>query len=261
MRKYFKIWKQLTNCAVSSYLSNRLDSFCYFLGKLVRFGFFLLLIISIFRFTNELAGYSKYEVILFFLTFNLVDVLAQAFFRGIYLFREDIRKGNFDYILTKPVNPLFYSLTRLTDILDIIFLLPIIILIIYTAFKLKIVLSILNISAYIFFVVLGVLIIVGIHIVSACITIWTVEGENFIWVYREAMTVGRFPPEILSSFMQFIFTFVMPVIIIVAFPVKAFLGILSLSWMLIALFYTFIFFMGSLWLWRISLKKYSSASS
>jgi len=259
--KYFKVWKQLSSCAISSYLSNRIDSLGYFIGKLIRFAFFIILIFSIFKYTNNLGGYSKYEIIMFFLTFNLMDVLAQVFFRGIYLFKDDVRLGNFDYIISKPINPLFYSLTRLTDILDMLFLIPIIGLIIYAVLKLHIILTLLNFLIYLFFIALGILIILGIHIFSACVTIWTMESENFIWFYREAMTIGRFPPKIYSNFVQIIFTYLMPIIVIVAFPTKALLGQANYSMMFIATVITIIFFNGSLFLWKISLKRYSSASS
>lgn len=259
--KYLKVWKQLANCAINSYFSNRINYVAFFIGKLIRFGFFLLLIISIFRFTKSLAGYSKYEVILFFLTFNLIDVLTQALFRGIYLFKRDVRTGNFDYIISKPINSLFYCLSRLVDIADIIFLIPIIALIIYTILKLSISITILNIIYYLIFIFLGLLITLSIHIVSASITIWTMESENFIWFYRESMAIGRFPPEIFSSSMQFIFTFIMPIIIIVAFPAKALLGILGWQSALVALIYSISFFILSLLIWKKSLKYYSSASS
>lgn len=261
MKKYFKIWRQLSLNAINSYLANRLSSVAFLIGKFVRFGFFLLLIISIFKFTNNWAGYSKYEVILFFLTFNLLDVLGQAFLRGIYLFKDDINRGHFDYIISKPVNSLFFSLSRLTDILDIIFLFPIILLIIYTVSKLPFAVMVTNVLAYLFFILISLLIILALHIISACITIFTKEGENFIWLYRESISVGRFPPEIFSPAMQFLFTFIMPVIVIVAFPAKALLGILSWQGAVFALIYALVFFSLSLLLWKISLKHYASASS
>lgn len=261
MKKYYKVWKQLSNCAISSYLSNRIDSFCYFAGKIIRFAFFLLLIFSIFKFTDTMAGYGKYEVILFFLSFNLMDTLAQAFFRGIYHFKNDVRKGNFDYVISKPVNPLFYSLARMTDILDIIFLLPIISLVVYTILKLSIAITLLNIILYLLFIALSMIIILGIHILSACTTIWTMESENFIWFYRESMTIGRFPPEIYSPAVQLIFTYIMPIIIIVAFPTKVLLGLLTFRAGVAAFFVAILFFIVSVSLWRISLKHYSSASS
>lgn len=261
IRKYFRVWKQLTSLAVGSYWSNRIDSAAYFAGKIVRFFFFLLLIVSLFAFTDDLAGYTKYEAILFFLTFNLLDVMSQALFRGIYAFRSDIQRGNFDFVLSKPVNPLFYSLGRLTDILDIIFLAPIIALLVYVMGKLPVLPGPAQVLHYLVLVLAGMVVILGIHIISAAVTIWKLESENFIWLYREAMTIGRFPPEVYSPTVRSLFTFAVPVILAVAFPVKAALRALDWKWSLFALFYAAGFFVCSLIAWKAALKAYSSASS
>jgi len=130
MRKYFNVWKQLSICAIGSYLSNRVNIVTYGIGKIIRFAFLLIFIFSLFRFTDTFAGYSHYQVILFFLTFNLIDTIAQALFRGIYTFKDDVRKGNFDYVLSKPIHPLFYALTKMTDIIDITLLIPLVALIV-----------------------------------------------------------------------------------------------------------------------------------
>lgn len=261
IKKYVRIWKQLSALAIGSYLSNRIDSITYFIGKTVRFGFFLLLIVSLFAFTDELAGYSQYEVILFFLTFNLVDVFAQALFRGIYAFRTDINRGNFDFILSKPVNPLFYSMSRLTDILDIIFLVPIVALIVYVMGKLPVPPGPPQVLLYVGLVLAGMVIVLAIHIISASVTIWKIESENFIWLYREAMTIGRFPPEVYSPAVRALFTFAVPIITAVAFPVKGVLQTLDWEWTLFTLLYAAAFFVFSLIVWKASLKAYSSASS
>ncbi|MBI4812129.1 ABC-2 family transporter protein [Candidatus Falkowbacteria bacterium] len=261
MSKYYKVLKQLITLASGSYLSSRLDSVAYFLGKIVRFTFFLIFILSLFKFTETFVGYSKYEAVLFFLTFNLADVLAQALFRGIYMFKNDVKLGNFDFVLSKPINPLFYSFMRLTDILDTIFLIPIVSLIIFTVIKLGVAISFNNVFLYILFLTFSQLIIMGIHVLAASLTIWATEAENFIWLYRESMTVGRFPPEIFPSALQWIFTLIIPVIIIVAFPAKALLGVLNWQWAVFALIYAIGFFAISLLVWKISLKHYSSASS
>lgn len=261
MSKYFRIWRQLSVNAASSYMSNRIEYGAFFLGKIIRFGFFILLILAIFNYTDSLAGYDKHQTLLFFLTFNLLDVTAQAFFRGIYLFKNDIKTGNFDYVLSKPVNSLFYSMSRLTDILDLIFLVPIIGLIIWV-FPLALPdLSFANVFSYFIFFTLGMIIVLSLHIFAAVITIISIENENVIWVYREAMAIGRFPPEIFSPTVQAFFTYVIPIIIICAFPVKAFLGILSVKMMVLAVVITLIFMLASLMLWKVALKRYSSASS
>ncbi len=261
LRKYFRIWKRLSLLAIGSFLSNRIDSGAYLAGKLVRFGFFLLLIVSLFSFTDTLAGYTKYEVILFFLTFNLIDVLSQALFRGIYAFRFDIQRGNFDFVLSKPVDPLFYCLCRMTDILDIIFLVPIIVLIAYVMGRLPVPVGPMQLLHYALLVLAGMTTILGIHIITAGITIWKLESENAIWLYREAMTLGRFPPEVYAPAVRAVFTFVLPVILAVAFPAKAALRLLDGKTTVFVLCYAACFFGASLLLWRASLRAYSSASS
>mgnify|MGYP001572754156 CR=1 FL=1 len=259
--KYVKIWRQLTVCSFSSTLSNRVDALSYLLGKIVRFAFFWLFISSLFHFTSTFAGYTKYEALLIYLTFNVIDVLAQIFLRGIYLFRHDVNSGAFDYTLAKPLSPLFYILSRLNDLLDIIFSLPIIALLIYVITKLPVSLTLPNILLYIFLVILGLSLVLSLHIISAAITIRTVESDHIIWFYRDALGLARLPTDILPDLLKIIFTYVLPVIVAVTFPTKALLGRLDLSSILLAIGLTLIFYSLSLHLWKSNLKKYSSASS
>ncbi len=105
--KYFRVWRRL---AVMSFLvqaESFVSSFGYLLGKFVRIGFFLFFLTSIFKHTDAIAGYSMEEIALFFITFNVVDIIAQLFFRGIYGVRSLIREGDFDYFLIQPTNILF----------------------------------------------------------------------------------------------------------------------------------------------------------
>lgn len=261
LKKYIKIYFQLVNCAFSSYLSNRLDSMGYFLGKIVRFTFFLILVISIFRFTDNLAGYSMYEVILFFLTFNLIDVGAQFLFRGVYFLKTDIIRGQFDYVLSKPVNKLFYAMSRLVDILDLISVFLIIGGIIYDVNLLMNKISVQDIILYISLVLNGMVLVFVIHAIIAALSVRFYEAENLIWLYRESMTLGRMPSEIYPDLIQVIFTFFMPVFIMIAFPVKQMLGVLDIRWALSAVLFTGFGVIFALWFWKNSLNHYSSASS
>ncbi|MFA5925679.1 MAG: ABC-2 family transporter protein [Parcubacteria group bacterium] len=261
MRKYLRVWKQLVILAFGSYISNRMEYGSYFLGKIVRFGFFLLMIVAIFSHTQNIVGYSKYQVIIFFLTAFFMDSLGQAFFRGIYLFRQDVQRANFDYVLVKPVNPLFLTLTRMTDLLDITLLAPLIVLIAYSLSKLGVLGNPAAVLGYLLFVAIGFVIVASLHIISAALTVWTMESEVFIWFYRTATFAALFPPEIFSHPIQLLFTFIIPIVIIVAVPAKAVLGMLTLKMVLIAFAVAFVFLFGSLLLWKASLKQYSSASS
>lgn len=261
MKRYFRIWKKLASCAIQSTLSNRLDSLGYLLGKLVRFGFFWLLIVSIFHHTTSIVGFSKYEVLLFYVTYNLMDVLPQIMFRGIYWFHNDVFYGNFDFTLIRPAKPLFYTMSRFVDLLDLLFLFPILGLFCYVIIKLSASLSFVNIFLYILFLIISLLIVAALHIIYAALIVRVLRAGDFIWFYRGAMSAGSFPPEVLPSLFRVFFTFVMPVVLIVAFPAKAMLGLLSFEWGLIGILYSILLFIFALWFWGKSLRFYSSASS
>lgn len=261
IKKYIKIYLQLVNCAFSSYLSNRIDSLGFFLGKIVRFVLFITLLVSIFRFTDNLAGYGIYETILFFLSFNFIDVGAQFLFRGVYFLKKDIIYGQFDYVLSKSVNKLFYTMSRLVDVLDLIFLLLIGAGIIYVFEKLGNKITFHGAMFLILLLVNSMVLIFAIHATIAALSIRYFESENLIWLYRESMTFGRMPPEIYSGTIQFIFTFLMPVFIMVAFPIKSMLGLLDIKMLIFAIFLSLIGVVFAIWLWENSLDYYSSASS
>src|SRR5688572_404016 len=125
MKKYLRIWCRLALMGFKIQTTHPLSSAGYLLGKLVRIAFFLVFLSAIFKHTNEVAGYSLEEVALFFLTFNLVDILAQLFFRGIYGIRALIREGDFDYFLIQPANVLYRIAFNTVDFLDVVTALPV----------------------------------------------------------------------------------------------------------------------------------------
>ncbi len=259
--KYWRVWIQLTKCSFGSYAAAVIDAITYFTGKVVRFTFFYLTISALFHYTKSFAGYTRYEALLFFITFYLVETVAQALFRGIYLFVRDVNNGNFDLTLVKPINPLFFSLTRKTDLLDTIIITPTVLLLIYTIYNLPSAVTMRDVMLYVALFSLGLVINTGIHIFAATASLWTLGGENVIWVYRRLILICNFPPDILPSIWQIFFIYIFPVFMMTAFPAKALLHLLHPIHYLLAVMVAAFFFGGSLVVWKLSLKHYASASS
>src|SRR5579859_6060803 len=88
-------------------LSYGLGSLGFLVGKIIRLTFFFAYIVAIFKHTDRLAGFSLAQTALFFLTFNIVDITAMVFFRGVYSARHVVEDGDLDYYLIQPVSPLF----------------------------------------------------------------------------------------------------------------------------------------------------------
>jgi len=257
---YLTTWLALTRQAFLVELTNRFSSLLFLVGKTVRFLMFLFILDLVVKKTQVLAGYTWAQAVFFYLTFNLIDITAQLFFRGIYHFRFKILSGEFDFFLLKPLNPLFLVLTSHTDLLDLITLIP---LLFYTTFFASRHFSPSPLQLVLFLLLFfnGLIIALAIHIIVAAVGILTLEVDHTIWVYRDLSKMARFPVEIYPFLLRQLLTFVVPIAVMINFPAKAFFGLLSPAGLLFAFLAAALLLFFSLRLWRFALTRYTSASS
>lgn len=260
IKKYLKVWLLFTINSFQTQLNVRWGLLLFLIAKILRFGMYILFIIILLDKTKVLAGYTLDQTILFFLTFNLVDMLSQLIFRDVYRFRGQIISGNFDFYLLKPVSPLFRSLFGGPDLLDFVTLIPLIFAIIFFINKLGL-LTLFGITGYLVMVLIGFSIALAFHILVLALAVVTTEIDNAIMLYRDIMAMGRMPIDIYREPIRGILTFIIPVGIMMSFPVKSLLGLLSPQLFLYSALFAGILFYLSLKAWKYSLKKYSSASS
>ena len=261
MKKYFRIWCRLAVMSFEVQTSHYLSSAGYLLGKFVRLGFFLVFLVAIFRHTRALAGYTLPEAALFFLTFNIVDILAQLLFRGVYGIRGLIREGDYDYFLIQPVNVLYRVAFNTVDFLDLITIIPVLAVTYHVARQIPGTMTASHVALYALLTVNGILIALAIHIAVAALAVLTQEMENTIWIYRDLMTLGRFPSDIYSARLQMVLTFVIPIAVIVSFPAKAYLGKLAFTSIFGAFLMSYIGLILSLKFWHFANRRYTSVSS
>lgn len=261
VRKYFVIWTRMASMSLQAQMTHRLGSFGFLLGKTIRLLFFFAFVAAVFNHTQSLAGYSLVEMALFFLTFNLVDIIAQVFFRGIYGARRTVAEGDFDFYLIQPCSPLFRMACSMIDFLDMVTLAPVLFLTGLVFHELP---PGLETSRYLLYGLLltnGVGISFAIHIFVAGLAVRTQELENAIWVYRDVMFMGKFPVDIYGAPARWALTCVIPIAVMCSFPAKALLGTLSTVWTLYALGLSAVLLASSLWFWRDCITHYTSSSS
>lgn len=258
--KYFKLWWIFTTNTTNLALQSRFGSIFFFLGKILRYFvlfYFLFLLTSK---KGNLAGFSLWQVVFFYATFNLVDTTAQFLLREVYRFRTYVVQGFFDYILTKPVNPLFRSLFGGSDALDIPVILLSVGFLVYSAFQVGPITSV-GVLLYLLLLINGLIIALAFHIVVLGIGILSTEVDNMIMLYRDITRMGQIPVDVYMAPVSFIITFILPVGIMMSFPVKALLGLLSWQLIAIAFLFSFLFLYSSLKFWKYALRQYQSASS
>jgi ABC-2 type transport system permease protein len=261
MRKLIQVWWRMAVMSLGQQMSYGLGSFGFLFGKLIRLFFFFAYIVAVFRHTSTLAGYSLAETVLFFLTFNVVDITAQVFFRGIYGARRAVQEGDLDFYLIQPCPPLLRLAASMVDVVDLVTLLPVLVLLALTLPGLPAGIGPLRVLAYAVLVFNGIVIALAMHIVVAALSVRTQELENTIWIYRDMMFLGRFPIDIYAGPLKLALTFLIPIGVMTSFPSKALLGLLAPAQMLYAVAVAAAAMTFSLWFWRDALARYTSVSS
>ncbi len=240
-------------------LSSRFGASLFLIGKTLRFVFFLIFLLTLFTQTQLLVSYTQSQMIFFFLTFNFIDTLTQLFFREVYRFRPMVVSGDFDLVLVKPISPLFRVLIGGADPLDLLMLIPYVGALLHVAIQLGI--TPVGVFLYLLLLVNAIAIASGFHIFVLALAILTTEIDHTIMIYRDLTSMGRVPVDIYHEPLRSIITFVIPVGVMMTFPAKALLGMLSLKFILVSCLIGAGFLALSLSMWKYSLSRYSSASS
>jgi ABC-2 type transport system permease protein len=246
--------------SLQAQLTYPLGSVGFLVGKLIRLLFFFAFVVAVFQHTESIAGYSLVQTALFFLTFNIVDMTAQVFFRGVYGARRVVTDGDFDFYLIQPCSPLFRMALTTVDFLDVVTILPVVVMI-GVVFKRLPDLAWINYAWYALLTLNGIGIAMAIHVLVAALAVRTQELENTIWIYRDVMFMGKFPIDIYGGAARWLLTLVVPIAVMVTFPAKALLGLLSPGWAAYALALDAALLALSAWFWRDSVARYTSSSS
>lgn len=261
LTRHIRIWRKAAALNFTILAVNRIDFVTFILAKILRMGFFFFFVISVFSPNSRVVGYSSQEAFLFFAFMNLIDMLLQLFYRGLTDHPRIVKNGDLDFILTKPVNPLFYCTFRIFDVLDLITLPVTFAIIGYGLWQWGGNIQFINTFLTTIFVVLGFIIALTLNIIIASLSFWTTEVTNAHWIYRDFVYVARFPPEVFPKLLQLIFTYLIPIFVIVSFPTKALLHRLSLFEIIWAFLITTITVISALAIWNKGIKHYTSASS
>lgn len=259
--RLIKIWLMVTSRAAQTQLLTSWAGILFLIGKILRFLLFFVFLFAVLGSAHTLAGYSREQVILFFLVFNIIDISVQFLFRGVYQFRPLVVSGEYDLDLLKPLPSFFRPLFGWADILDFITLIPLWIYFFSFIVHYQLFPSVLTIILFFILLLNSLIIAFGFNLLTCSVCVLTTEIDHLVWVYRDLTNMARFPTDIYSKGVQAILTFTIPVIILITVPAKALMGILSWQWVGLSFLISGLFLFASLRFWRYALSQYSSASS
>ena len=261
LKRYIGVWWKIAGAVAQEQLLTSWGGIAFLIGKLARFLLFFIFIASILTQSGELAGYTKAQVVAFFLIFNVIDSLTQLLFRGVYVFRQRVVSGAFDLDLLKPLPSYFRPLFGSTDILDVIFFFPLVLFTAYYISTNNIVTSPQDILIFALFLGVALVVAFSIHLFVAAMGVITTEIDHLIQVYRDFTNIARFPTAIYGQALQLFLTFVIPIVILITVPANALMGMLTPQLGIIAVAIATASFLFARMFWKFALARYTSASS
>ena len=222
IKRYWQVYKTLVFQRITKASLFRVN---FLLTNLMDVVYYLMAFLSIGLIYEKLpliAGWNR-EEFLFFVAFMLcIDNLAMIFsIENYWELSHAIKTGALDYVLLKPLSTtmnLFLRMTRPTCFFNI----PL------SFGSLIFFLDKLGIDWWIWpsvflCIFLGYILHFLISSSISCLMFWFIEGTSINFIRMELIQVGKYPEAIYPKTIRYIFTFLLPVLVMGSIPVKVFL--------------------------------------
>lgn len=262
LRSYIKVWLRLTTQQFQTQVANARGAAIIFLfGKIFRLLTAFALIYVVVGRAKLIVGYNLSEAIFILVLFNLSSTINQLFLRGVYLFRQKVVDGTFDFYLINPLNELFYSLFSYTDPIDLLTLIPYLGLTFWAWTNAGYAITLISVLLLFTILILSFLLATAWHILIISVGIKFLEVDNTIMLYRDLEKMAAFPIEIYGKMGSTFLTYAAPFALMATIPAKLIFGLLNPSILIIFIILAALQLKIALYIWRRALLTYSSASS
>ncbi len=231
--------------------------FLWFLGQIV-------FLEVIFGYVERIGDWTKWEVVLLVGTHQIISQVFQAFFyANLANLPELVRTGRLDFLLLQPVDTQFVVSTKQFGLDNLINALVGVAFVVFSLGKLGVVPTPAQVALYLVAIAFGVSVHYGILLALATASFWIVRAQGLIYGYYSFFNLGRYPDVIFRGWFKFVFSWIIPVIVVANVPARLLIRLAdSPGWLLLHLaLAALIVVTATRVLWKVALRRYSSASS
>jgi len=262
LRAYARVWWRLTKLQFEMQIANARAAAIFFIfAKLFRLATAFLFVYLVAGRAKALAGYNLEQAILILALFNLVSTLIQLFMRGVYIFRQKVVDGTFDFYLLNPLSELFYSLFSYTDPMDLLLIAPYTGIVFWAWQNAGYSITLANIGLVVVAIILMGFVAFAYHVFVISVGIRYLEVDNTIMLYRDLEKMAAFPIAIYGRYLSDFLTYIIPFALMATIPANIIFGLTNPSALWLYLLLAPLMVYLALRFWHASLESYSSASS
>jgi len=263
MNRYLSIYAMLWRNSLVREMTFKGNFLLWIVVELMWFALQLTFINVMFLHTESIAGWSKWQVVLLIGASHLIQQVFQAFFLiNCTHLSELIRTGKLDFLLMLPVNTRFIVSMRQVDFGAFVNAATSVGVMVFAANQLDLSPTWKQLLGFLVLAAVGVMIHYSLMFLLASISFWTVQAQGIVWAYYNLFNIARLPDAAFRGLFKVVFTFAIPMLLVSNVPVKLLAEKLASPFeMALLLGMSVICFGASELMWRISLGRYTSASS
>ncbi|MCP5523288.1 MAG: ABC-2 family transporter protein [Verrucomicrobiales bacterium] len=224
----------------------------------------LIFISVIYEHTERIATWSKYEVILLVGASHFIQQIFSALFlNNCVNLSELVRTGKLDFLLLLPVNTRFIISLKQLDPGAFINAGTAVAVMVYALHRLGTVPGALQIAGFLLLCGAGVMIHYSLMFLLSTISFWTVRAQGIVWGYYNLFNLARLPDAAFRpGVFKVVFTYALPMLLVANVPTKVLADKLGSPWEIaLLLLMTAACYAASALVWRVSVQRYTSASS
>jgi ABC-2 type transport system permease protein len=263
LRRYGQLYLALWKNSVTREMSFKGNFVLWIVVELLWFGLQLSFVSVVFSQTESIGTWTRWQMILLVGASNFIQQVYQAFFlTNCTNLSELVRTGKMDFLLLLPVNTRFLVSLRVVDLGAFVNALFAVCVMGWAAGHLGLHPSAGQLLAFGALCGVGVVIHYSLMFILATICFWTIRAQGIVWGYYNLFNIARMPDEAFRGAFKGVFTFALPVLLVSNVPVRVLADKVSspgASGLLLGL--TLAWVGISEWFWRVSLRRYTSASS
>jgi ABC-2 type transport system permease protein len=243
-------------------LQYRVNFFLQLLQSLIALATGLVGLSLVFTHTQELAGWSRPELLAVMGVHILMGGVIQALIQpNMEQLMADVREGTLDYALTKPADSqalVSVRQIRLWQFVDVF--IGLVVLGVAIA-QLRGHLGLWHALGFIAALICGGIMVYTFWLMLTSTAFWVVRVDDMVNLFQGLYAAGRWPLGVYPGWLRSGLTFLVPVAFAVTVPAEALTGRLTLATLLGAAGLALALLILSRFVWRRGLRRYSGASA
>ena len=264
MLRYFEITVLLLRNSLIREMSFKANFLLWTVVEILWFLGQVLFIDVLFGHVETLGDWTKWQVVALVGTHQVVSQVFQAFFYvNLTQIPELVRTGKLDVYLTLPVDPQFAVSSKQFGVDNLVNAFIGLAITGFALFKLGVTPDLPCMALYGGCVLLGVTVHYSVMCSLSTLCFWIIRAQGLVYGYFNLFNIGRYPDSVFKGAFRWVFTWVIPVILVANVPARVITGGSAHPWDGVAklAFASAVMLGFTRWLWLRGLARYSSASS